>query len=543
MKSSRWSLAGFALVLFVLFAPVSVLSETDAQSRIEEGESQGPPAIEQLLPPQNLTPLSLRDALCIALTNSLDIQIQRYSPRISTVEVDVQKGVFDPVAFFNATYVDTTVPLPSSVSIATGGLNAVEAEQWVLTGGVAGALPSGLTYEATVISEHTPMSTITEFLGTSGQQQFETVLSVSQPLLKNFGIDVNTTGIRAAEINKEASIALFEQAVIDTFFEVEQAYWNLVFAYKNLYVKLNSLNVAQNLLRENRIRLRVGVVAPLDVLQSETGVAFREEEVIVALSLLETASDTLVSLINLFPEQMNWDLVVFPTDEVDFAPPDKYAEAEEIATAFRSRRDLEALLLQREAGELQAKFAKNQLLPALNLNATVGLIGLDEDFGVSLIQPPDIGIDPAADDLFSGDNFQWLLGFTFEMPLGRNFERGQYRVANLTVSQLDSSIQNVRLLIIQDVRNALRQIATTWERVQAARVTMDFRKKSLDAEKKRYEVGATTTFDLLQFEEELAEAEARLVNAQADYRIALSNLRRATGTLLQYLNVRVDIAS
>jgi outer membrane protein TolC len=197
---------------------------------------------------------------------------------------------------------------------------------------------------------------------------------------------------------------------------------------------------------------------------------------------------------------------------------------------------------------LEAKFAKNQLLPALNLNASAGLVGLDSDFNSSFFTPtpvppfPDVGIDEAADDLFSGENFQWLLGFTFEMPLGSHFERGQSRAANLQASQLDTSIQNLRLLIIQDIRDALRQIQTQWERVQASRATAYFSRKSLEAEKKRYDVGATTTFDLLQRENDLAEAEANQLNAEVQYQIALANLRRATGTLLEFLDVTVEVA-
>jgi outer membrane protein TolC len=134
-----------------------------------------------------------------------------------------------------------------------------------------------------------------------------------------------------------------------------------------------------------------------------------------------------------------------------------------------------------------------------------------------------------------------MVGFTFEVPLGEHFERGQYRVANLQVGQLETSIQNLRLLIVQDVRNALRQIQTNWELVQTTHVNTDFRRRSLDAERRRYEVGTTTTFDLLQFENELAQAQASELSAIVDYRISLANLRRATGVLIAYNDVRLPV--
>jgi outer membrane protein TolC len=572
MKATKGVLTGFITILSFLFfiSPLPVIAEegpgspasesatgvappageaeageaTIAPSRTEE---EATPALEDLIPEEKLLPLSLRESLCLALANSLDIQIEGYLPRISAADIVAQKGAFDPHLFFSALYINSMIPLPSSASVQTGGLSAVELEQWTLSGGLTGAIPSGLFYEAIITSDHTPHSTITEAFGTEGEQRFETVLTVSQPLLKNFGIDVNTTGIRAAEKANDAAVYQLEQSVIDILFAVEQAYWNLVFAYENLRVRLNSLRLAQNLLHENRIRLRVGVVAPLDVLQSETGVATREEEVILALSLVERASDQLISLMNLFPGQNNWNVHIYPIDSVIAGPPVEHAEGEEIGLALRERPDLSALILQREIAGLQAKFAKNQLLPALNLNASAGWIGLDSEFNSSFLTAtpvppfPHTGVDRAWDNLVSGDAFQWMLGFTFEMPLGQNSERGQYRSATLQVNQLDTIIQNTRLLIIQDIRNALRQIQSNWELVQTSKVTADYRKRYLEAERKRYEVGVTTTFDLLRYENDLAQAQAIEINSQVQYRISLANLNRATGMLLDHLGIQMDV--
>jgi outer membrane protein TolC len=190
------------------------------------------------------------------------------------------------------------------------------------------------------------------------------------------------------------------------------------------------------------------------------------------------------------------------------------------------------------------------LLPTLDLNASVVLIGLDEDFDTSFLPllplppaPRDKGIDPAFDDLFSGENFQWMVGFKLEIPWGSHFERGQYRKANLLVSQLDAGIRNLRQLIIQDTRNALRGIETDWERVVSTKETTRFRRESLEAERKKYEVGVSTTHDLLEFEEELAEAKANEQRAIIDYTLSLSNLLRATGTLLKFRNVQVTADS
>ena len=508
--------------------------------------------IEDMNPAARIVELSLQDCISAALENSLDIKVEHYYPKINDAVIQSEKGMFDPTLYFNATYVDRVDPLPASVSVATGGLSAVETQQWVVTGGLAGAIPTGLVYDFNVMSEHTPFSTITDAFESNGEQRLETSLTLTQPLLKNFGTSVNTTGIRVAVKNKEASVYQVEQKIIETVFEVEQAYWELVFAYENLLVKMRSLQVAQNLLEENRIRLKVGVLAPLDVLQSETGVAVREQEMIVARSELEDAKDRLIRTTNLLSEQLIWDIEIVPTDEPFALPPVEYVEGDQIMSSLKNRADLKQLFKLQEAAEMGARFAKNQLLPVLDVQASVGLIGQDEDFnarslaflGMGLPVPPpfpDTGLDPANDDLFSGENFQWSIGFKFELPWGNRTERGRYRSANLQVSQLDAGIQSLRQAIIMDTRNALRGVHTNWQRVVTTREATRFRRESLEAEQKKYEVGVSTAHDVLEYEEELATAEAGEQRALIDYAVSMSNLLRATGSLLKVRNVQVAV--
>jgi outer membrane protein TolC len=536
-------------------ASLLLLFAVSAAGICAEATAPPPPSIEELIeemaPGARLLPLSLEDCLAAALKNNLDIEVERYVPGINDAEVSIQQGVFDPHLYFNATYFNGEIPLPVRVSIATGGLTAIEVEDWFITGGITGGLPVGLFYDLGVVSDHTPFSTTTDFLDANGEQKFDVNLTLTQPLLKNFGWDVNTIGIRSAVKTKEASAYELEQTILQTVFEVEQAYWELVYAYADLGVKRHSLLLAKNLLEENRVRLKVGVLPPLAVLQSEAGVAFREEGLIVARSAVEDARDRLIKATNLFPEQLVWDVQIVPTDKPYAGRPEKTDESEQIATALRNRPELKQLLKQQEAAELGARYAKNQLLPSLDLNASITLTGLDDDFdssaiplltlGLPLSSEPHKGIDPALDDLFSGENFTWMVGFKFEFPWDNHTARGQYTSANLLVSQLDTSIRSLRQVIIQDMRNAIRGVDTSWQSVLSTRETTKFRRESLSAEQKKYDVGVATAHDLLEFEDELATARASEQRALVDYTIALSNLMRANATLLDARNVRVSI--
>jgi len=529
------TIVAFVVAAFLILPPQA--AESASAQAAEPPMQSIEELIEEISPGAGLLYLSLEDCITAALKNNLDIGVERYVPKISDAAVRSEKGVFDPHLYFNATYFDGEIPLPTRVSIATGG--------------ITGAIPTGLIYDLGIASAHTPFFTITDFFDANGEQKLDAFLTLTQPLLKNFGRDINTTGIRVAAKNKETAVYQLEQKILETVFEVEQAYWELVFAWENLGVKNRSLRLAQNLLDENRIRLRVGVIPPLAVLQSETGVAFREEEVIVARSVVQDARDRLIESTNLFPEKLVWDVQIIPEDEPRTDPPAQYREDEHIAAALRNRPELKQLLKQQEAAELGSRFAKNQMLPSLDLNASVGLVGLDSDFdssflsavflGLPLPPPPDKGIDPAVDDLFSGDNFRWMVGLTFEFPWGNHAARGQYTAANLQVSQLDASIRNLRQVIIQDTRSALRAIEANWKRVLSTRETTRFRRESLIAEKKKYDVGVSTAHDLLEFEEELAEARANERRATVDYTLSLTNLMRADATLLQARSVRVSV--
>jgi outer membrane protein TolC len=513
-----------------------------------------PPSVEQLIeamrPGSRLLYLSLEDCLAAALKNNLGIAVERYVPGISDAEVLTQEGAFDPHLYFNATYFDGEIPFPVRTSVATGGLTAIEVEQWFITGGVTGARPSGLVYNLAVVSEHTPFSTVNDLFEANGEQKFDVLLSLTQPLLKNFSSDVNTTGIRVAVKNREASAYQLEQKVFETVFEVEQAYWELSFAYEDLRVRSHSLLLARNLLEENKIRLRVGVLPQLAVLQSEFGVAFREEELIVVRGAVEDARDRLIKVTNLFPDELIWDVQLVPTDEPLTGSPNDFFEQDQIGEALRNRPEIKQALSRYDAAELGSRFARNQLLPSLNLTASIGFTGLDDDFDSSAIplflmgltpDEPDKGISPAFDDLFSGENLQWALGLTFEYPWGNHVARGQYTSANLFVGQIDTSISSLRQIIIQDARSALRGVDTSWKRVLSTRETAKFRLESLVAEKKKYDVGVSTTHNLLKFEEELAAARAGEQRALADYSIAKANLMRANATLLQVRNVKVTI--
>ncbi|GAB4348429.1 MAG: TolC family protein [Candidatus Abyssubacteria bacterium] len=492
---------------------------------------------------ERVVKLSLQEAVARALEANLDIKVERYNPDIRDAELLSAEGEFDPIIRLEYSYSDEEIPQTVREGLAS---DAAETEtirkDLALT--FEGKIPTGTEYQLffdreqsqftqkdTVIDPD-PLVVGDEFIGDErnpSEYNLDLVFSLTQPLLKDFGFDANLAGVRVARGERRMSMEDFRLRVMNTIAEVQTSYWGLVLAIENLRVAESSLQVAQDLLEENRIRLQVGVMAPLEVLQAETGVAQREEEVIVARSLIKDAEDNLKRLLNLPKDSEDWRIRIEPVD----APVIVEREADlrsEIELAFRNRPDYKRSLMQIETDEINERFAENQLLPSLDL------IGEYEFRAVNST------VHEAYDDIERGTSPSWLLGATAEYPIGNRTAKGEYQRAQLVRMQSEKESENLRLSIIVEVNRAVRGLETSLKVIEIARKATQLAQESLDAERKKLEVGVSTSHDVLEFEEELADAKRREIVAKIAYENSLINLAVATGTILEKNNIVVDEA-
>ncbi len=482
-------------------------------------------------PQEKVIMLSLREAVAMALEGNLDIAVGRYNPDIRDAQLLSAKGVFDPTVRLEYFYSDEEIPQTTREGLATNAAKT-ETVRKDLSLTFEGKVPSGTEYELFFDreqSQFTQRDTPAGDVRNPAEYNLDLTFRVTQPLLKDFGLDTNLADIRIARSEKYMSIEDFRKQTIDIIAEVEASYWNIVAAIENLKVTERSLELAESLLRENRIRLEVGAMAPLEVLQAETGVAQREEEVIVARSLVKDAEDNLKRLLNLPKDTDEWKVRLAPTDEpvlidkeIDLRP--------QLELAFEKRPDYKRSLMQIETGMINEKFARNQLLPTVDLTGEYQFRAVDAEF------------HQAFDDIERGTSPSWLLGVTAEYPLGNRTAKGDFTKARLQRIQSEVEADNLRLGIIVEVRRAIRGIETSLKLIEATRKGTELALESLKAERKKLEVGVSTSYDVLEFEEDLTDARRREIVARIGYRQALVNLAVATGVLLEEKNIVIDEA-
>ncbi len=463
--------------------------------------------------------LSLEEAINLALVNNFDIAIERFNPKINNERITVAEAKFDPTVVANG---DASKNLTPAASQTTGS----EEETRDFNAGIQQTLSPGTSYSFTFNNAwrqtNSPLAIINPAYRSNG------LLTVTQPLLRGFGTAVNKAPIYIARNNRDISVSVLEGRVIQVITDVQNTYWDLVFAIGDLDAKRLSLKLAQDLIRINRAQVEVGTLAPIEVLQAEASAAAREEGVLVAEETLRDTEDNLKRILNLQAgDRKFWDVSIVPLDKPPFEIRDVSVE-ESIKIALQKRPELVQARINLKNRNIDVLTNRNQILPALNFQGALGLNGLGASYGDNL------------NELTSGNFYTWQAGVNFEFPLGNRAAKSNYAIAKLAAEQAEVTIKNLEQQIILDVRQAVRQIRTNIKRVESTRIARELAEKQLDAEQKKFNEGLSTNFNVLQFQSDLATAVSNEVRAITDYNKSLVNLQRAMGTTLEAKNIKVQ---
>ena len=352
-------------------------------------------------------------------------------------------------------------------------------------------------------------------------------LTVTQPLLKNFGTDLNKTFISIAQNNATVEQHVFLDRVLTVITSVEQTFWEMVFANENIKVAQAALKAAEELLASNRAKAKAGVMSIVDVLQAEAAVASRVEQILVAEKSIRDQEDQLRRLLNPAEEELRQDLRLIPTD-----PPTTSLEAISLQEAIDIAMERRPEILQAgknvETSDINTKFAKNQMLPTLSFQGTMGLSGLGADYG------------DATRRNFGGDFYNYGAGLVLSYPLGNRSAYSTYNKRQLEARNAQASLQSVRQQVIVGVREAVRRVHTDFKRIETTRSARIMAEKQLQAEQERLKVGLSTTRFVLDFQRDLATAQGNELRAVLDYNKSLSNLARNKATTLERYSLRLE---
>jgi len=459
--------------------------------------------------------LSLREAVLVALKNNLDIAIAGYNPKIATEDIIIQKAVFDPVFSLTADANRTVTPVATALAGAT---TKSEIENRDVNGSLTQRIPIGGSYTLSLTNNR--QLTNSSFAQINPSYKTFLTLSVTQDLLKNFGPDVNTAPIKIAGNNQAISVTQLRLQANQVITNVHNAYWNLVFAIENLEVQRRSLRLARDLEELNKARVRAGVAAPVEVTQAEAQAAAQLQNVILAEKAVKDAEDQLKLIINIPDGERIWARSIIPADGPPFDVVQVEAEAS-IQEALEKRPEYAAAKLTLQNNDLNLRVARNQLLPSLQLQGSLGLNGLKDNVGSTYSQ------------LTSGDFTSWSAALVLEYPLGNRSARSALVQARLSYDQSTTSLLNLKRQIISQVREAVRRIEADVRRVEATRAARALAEEQLRVERKRLEAGVTTTFNVLSFQRDLAAAQASEIQAITTYNQDLANLELVKGTVLE----------
>ncbi len=497
--------------------------------------------------------MSLADAIGMSLQNNLDIKVASYDPQQRQQDVIFQQAAFDPNVGGYAEKQDNRFPtaLRTVGGVAAG--TQIEASEDIISVfaqkennigfGFQDPLAYGATYSARIDTTRRVTSSADAILPV----QYETALTLAynQSLLRNGGSQANKTQIVIAQANEEISRNQYKDQVLRTLQATEDAFWELVFARDDLEVKTESLRLAEELLKLNRIKVDVGTLPPIEITQAEAEVANREQGVIVAENSVRNAEDTLRQVINMPKEERNWWRPIIPTDEPVFVEREVDLQ-KSFEEALANRPDLEQSRLEISNSDTQLAFDKNQRKWDLRLNANYVLRGLsgddpsvlDPNTFMPVTTPIDEDYTESFEQLFDLDNFNsWLLGLNLNIPLGNNGADARYVASRLAKEQSEIRYENAKLAAAVEVRTAARSILTDRKRIEAAEKNVELQRKKVEAEQKKFENGMSTSFQVLEFQEDLTTALGEKNRALIDYRKSITFLERAKGTLHEYLNV------
>ena len=474
----------------------------------------------------NVLKLSQDDAVKMGLENNLGLTAEQLTPQIQTYAVAGAKAAYAPNLISSFAKTSNTNP-PGN--FLTGGGNILTDEGFRTTVGFQQLMP-WLGGRYTVGWDGSRGTTSDESSRFNPRLDSNLDFQYVQPLLRNFWIDSTRQNILINETRQEIADLQLRQTVTQTGRNVRLAYFNLVNAIARLAVDKQSLDLARQSLANNKRKVEVGTLAPIDIVEAEAEVARTEEAVIVSEGAIRSAEDVLRTLIMKPTQPDFWTARLEPTDEPTVAAQPIDVDGA-VTAALANRVDIAQLRKQIEETDISTKFLKNQKLPAIDLTANYGLIGTagtqrEFDFESGIIPPPILresqrAFSDALRDVFGNEFKSWSVFLNFSYPIGTSSADAGLAQARLQRQQQNTNLQELEMQVVTAVRDSARRVNTTLQRVTSTQKSRQLAEQRLQAEEKRQAVGLSDTFRVVQAQRDLSNARLAELNAVISYNVAL----------------------
>ena len=505
--------------------------------------------------------LALEDCIQIALEHNLDVQIRRLDPDVARFDLRSTYGSYDPTFSLSGSH---------SYALSPGGLDSqsrafsgTESDTDSFSAGIGGLLPWGLRYNlganvsdrygnspgTTVDPNNFTIHTNTIYsiatglpvgylLGTNyatlpSRNLFENAsanvgfLELRQPLLKDFWIDNTRLQIFVRKNSLKISELGLRAQIITSITAVEEAYYNLIYAEESVKVQEKALELAERLVAENRRRVEVGALAPLDEKQAESQAAASRADLLGVQATRDTQQRVLKGLLS--DDYDEWkDARIVPTESLR-AVPQKFNLQESWRRGITTRPDLLQARLNLEIQARRVKYQRNQEFPQLDLVGDIGYSGSGDQYSGAIRQ------------VRRTDNPFYSYGAQLTIPLGNVGARNSLKSAKTTKEQQELELKRAEQAVLIGIENSIGTARTSLERVDATRQARLYAEEALKAEQMKLEKGKSTSFIVLQLQRDLTSASSAEIRALADYNIALANLAADEGSTLERRGVELRV--
>jgi outer membrane protein len=462
--------------------------------------------------------LTLDEAVRRAVDHNPDLAVVRLGTEIQAAQVGESRTAYTPM--FATQFGRSSNAAPPTSSLL--GTSSIDTRDWFSSTGVRQRVPWGngtwsVSWDASRTTSNSPLNSFDPIL----QSGIE--IAFSQPLVRDRKMDVSRQQYLIAKRNEATSELQFRETVVGTVAAVKQAYWTLKALRANVTVQERSLQLAEQLAKENGIRVRLGQAPPIDLVQADAEVADRRENLIRARAAADDGEDRLRRLIMDPADPSFWQVRLDAADEPSGRTPLPNVEAI-VAKAMNDRSDVARAQNAVDIAATNAEFFANQLLPDVRLETSYRGSGLG---GSQLLRTgafPGIvtgtvtsGFGGVLGQVFGPDYPAWSLGVTVSYPIGRSFEQAKHVEAEVERRQAAARVASVQLDVAASLRQAARQVSSAAEREDAARAAATLADQRLDAEQRRYGVGLSTSFLVTQAQRDLLQAQVNLLQATLDY--------------------------
>lgn len=487
----------------------------------------------------NQLPLTLEEAIEMALRNNNNIDVSRNDVQIAEFNLRSAEGIYDPIIASENYYESATTPVASTIGGATNG--SVTQKRFFGSAGFSGFTPfAGGLYTGNFNSSRTTTSNTNATL--NPQYPSALTFTYEQPLLRGRSIDINRRNIQIARKNLSLTDAQFRQQAINVIVAVEQAYWNLTFALRNLQVQIDAVKQARTQLESNQRQVSKGVLAPIDIVAANTQITTFEQSVYTAQEDVTRAENTLKTLMLADRTAREWSRPITPISEVSLDPPQIGLEVA-LTEGLRNRPEIAELDTNAEINRIDERYYRDLTKPQINLIGEYTSQGLAGRRAGEREVPANLegGYFTSLGNLAAQDYPTYRVGVRIELPFGNRTAKANLGRTLVQSDRIKNQRDQQEQIIEAEVRNSMQALKSSEARLASALATRLSAEQLYESEQRQFRAGTTTFYLVLQRQTELLVARSRELQAQTDLNVAVSEFQRATGTTLTANSV--DISS